>query len=341
MKKILLLLAIILLFPISALAQETEFAATVIEARENFIRVEDDAGKRFTIDRTVDVSGLQSVVPGNKVKVANILRKDGTEQFVIVDFVRYPWLIVLIILFIVVMIALNKKHGLKSLLNIGVMGIIVFFGIIPLILKGWSPVAVTVLGGTLAMLVSIYISYGINKKSHSAILSIALGLLATGILSAIAIRLVSLTGFVTEEATFLVAMGYEHINIRGLLLAAIMIGALGVFDDLAISQASVVEELHKANPNMNKKDLFTSALRVGQDHTSAMVNTLIFAYLGAAFPLVLLIAIGETPFDSLAGILNHETVATELVRTLIGTLIILLLMPIATIIPTALLFRKK
>jgi len=342
MKKILFALTLLLLcLPTAAKAEETTFPATVVEVQETFIRIENEVGKRFTIDRTVDVSGRQSVVAGNKVTVASIEHEDGNPQYIIIDFIRYPWMIGLIILFIISIILLNKKHGIISLLNIMLVGGIILYGIVPLILRGWSPVMVTTLGGSIAMLISIYLSYGINKKSHSAIISIAISLLLTGILSALAIQVASLTGFVSDEATFLVAIGYDHINIKGLLLAAIMIGALGVFDDLAISQASVVYELIEANPRIKKTALFHAALRVGQDHTSAMVNTLLFAYIGAAFPLVLLLSIGEAPFGSLTQILNHEVVATELVRTLIGTLVILLLMPVTTIIATTLLFKKQ
>ena len=227
-------------------------------------------------------------------------------------------------------IIISGKQGLRSLFNLFLTFIIIIFVVIPLVLKGWNPVLAVVGGGSLAMFFTIYITYGINRKSHGTLISIIVSLFLAGALSTFFVKFSSLTGFVEEEATFLITLGYSTLDMRGILLAAIIVGTLGVVDDLAISQISLVKELSEVNKKMKKIELFRSALRVGRDHTSSMVNTLVLAYTGAAFPLMILFTLGHPPFDSFHSILNNEVVATEIVRTLVGSIALLLTMPIST-----------
>ena len=126
----------------------------------------------------------------------------------------------------------------------------------------------------------------------------------------------------------------------GLLLAAIIIGTMGVLDDVAISQVSVVNELLEADRSMSTQKLFQATMRVGRDHTSAIVNTLVLAYLGASFPLVILLTSGQPPFDTFLNIINHEVIATEIVRTLIGSIGIIAIMPISSLIAISILKKQ-
>lgn len=339
MKKILfVILFLFLLLPSSIFAkkdgstQRKTIRAEIIDVEEGFLRAEDKHRNRYSIGKDSSIKRPGQIHEGDQVILEQIKKVDGETQYVISSFVRYWPLIILFFLFVLSLLFVNGKRGFKSLINLGVTFCVIVFFIIPMILKGWSPVWISVIGGTVAMLWNIYFSHGINKKSHSAVAGIGLSLLIVGVLSTIFIDLASLSGFADEETTIIQAIGYENINMRGLLLAAILIGALGVLDDLVISQVSVVKELINNKPKINKKDLFSSAMRVGHDHTSAIVNTLVLAYTSSAFPLAILLSIGVPPFESFTSALNNEIVATELVRMLTGSIGILLSMPIATIV---------
>lgn len=266
--------------------------------------------------------------------------RDGQKEYIISSFDRSGSIIMLFVLFAIVLVLVNGKRGLKSLLNLVITYSIILSIIIPLILNGWSPVLVTVVGGIIAMGWNVYFSHGINKKSHATMAGIASSLLIVGVLGWLFIRYSSLSGSIEQGVNILYGVGYKNINFRGLLLAAVLIGALGVLDDLVVSQVSVVKELKDKNPDIPKTELFKSAMRVGHDHTSAIVNTLVLAYTSASFPLVILFSVGVKPFNSLTNTLNNETVATEIVRMLVGGIGILLSMPIATVIATYL-FKEE
>ncbi|MBU1721603.1 YibE/F family protein, partial [Patescibacteria group bacterium] len=337
MIKKIIIITFLCLLPIITFAQEEEkviFEAKVIDATDTYLRIENNQGERFIIDKDIEVGALSKAAKGNNILVEDMTLADGTQRYMIVDFVRRAWVIALIALFVLIVWLTNGKKGMKSLINLVVTLVIALWIIIPLILKGWPPVWVTLLGGTIAMTWNMYFSYGRTSKARQALLGIIITLALTGILASIFVYLTSLTGFVDDETTFLVALGYTNINMQGLLLAAIIIGSLGVIDDLVINQVSVVEELRDASPNMKKKELFMRAIRIGQDHTGAMINTLILAYIGAAFPLTILIYLREGPFGTLMSTLNNEVIATEIVRTLIGSIGLLLAMPISTWIAT-------
>jgi uncharacterized membrane protein len=342
-KRIQVFLALIAIFstiPLISHAQEV-IEAEVISTNGSTILLEDEGGERYRIDSGPDTMIQNELSAGNKVTITALddtLPKEE-QTYIITGFVRIPALILLSLVFLGMLIAVNGKKAFLSLINLSATLAILFLGVTPLILKGYPPVWVTVIGGTIAMLVSIYISHGFTKKSHAAIVSIGVSLGAVGLLSSLFVDAASLTGFVSDEATLLSILN-GAVSIKGLLLAGMIIGALGVLDDLTISQISLVKELLRANPNMHTKELLHAAHRVGHDHTSAMVNTLVLAYAGATFPLVMLIAIGEPPFDTLSNILNHELIATELVRTLVGSIGILCSMPISTLIAVRL-YRGK
>ncbi len=323
-------------------AQETRFKAKIVDIADTFVRVERvDNGERYAIEQNFDVIGRKQFRMGDMVLVNEIQMEDGQNQYVIVDFVRRAWIYLLVALFMLTVALVGGKQGLRSLFNLFLTLLIVLFVIIPLVLRGWNPVAVVVGGGSVAMLFNIYITYGFNKKSHGTLLSVVGSLVVSGLLSGFFVKYASLTGFVQEEAAFIVTMGYTELDMRGILLAAIIVGALGVIDDLAISQMSLVKELADSNKKMPKREMFKAAFRVGRDHTSSMVNTLVLAYAGAAFPLMILFTLGNPPFDSLSSILNNEAVATEIVRTLVGSIGLLLSMPIATWVGVWLFGKKK
>jgi uncharacterized membrane protein len=161
-------------------------------------------------------------------------------------------------------------------------------------------------------------------------------LLLTGTLAALFVLVAKLTGSGDENALFLLQMLNTQINLRGLLLGGMIIGALGVLDDLVTTQASAVFELHHANPSLGMRPLFRSAMRIGQDHVAATVNTLVLAYAGASLPMLLMFSLGRGDYGMLV---NFQLVAEEIVRTLVGSLGLVAAVPLTTLI--AILFALR
>jgi uncharacterized membrane protein len=169
--------------------------------------------------------------------------------------------------------------------------------------------------------------YGWNLKTHSAVVGILVSLIITGSISAFFINFTRLTGFGDENAMFLVQLTSQNINMRGLLLAGMIIGALGVLDDLVISQASAVFELHSTNQELGFKTLYQRAMNIGKDHVAATVNTLVLAYAGASLPMLLLFSISN---QDPAMLINISYIAEEIVRTLVGSIGLIASIPITT-----------
>jgi uncharacterized membrane protein len=184
--------------------------------------------------------------------------------------------------------------------------------------------------------VTLYLTYGWNLKTHAAVLSMAIVLLLTGLLAGLFVVITRLTGSGDENALFLLQMLNTQINLRGLLLGGMIIGALGVLDDLVTTQASAVFELHHANESFGFQQLFQSAMRIGQDHVAATVNTLVLAYAGASLPMLLMFSLGRGDYATL---INFQFIAEEIVRTLVGSLGLIAAVPLTTAI--AILFALR
>lgn len=265
---------------------------------------------------------------GETILVMINQRVDDNSTFVtFIDFERRASLLWLFAVFVLVSVLISGWKGFRSLIGILFsLGIIIFF-IIPQILAGKDPVLVSILGSFIFLSVSMYLVYGWTLKTHSAVAGILLALFITGLLSAFFIDFTRLTGFGDENAMFLVQQNTAQINLRGLLLAGMLIGALGVLDDLVISQASAVFELHSANSKLDLKFLFRRAMNIGRDHVAATVNTLVLAYAGAALPMLLLFSMNSGDYALLS---NMSMVAEEIVRTLVGSIGLFLSVPITT-----------
>jgi len=328
------LICIILFFMIVSSAyalEESQFRAQVFRVEGDHVQVEDTFGQRFDIDTSIGVGNGRRIHAGDKVIVNKVEMDDGSLRYFIVDMLRTPWVFGLIILFIVSVIVFGRKHGFRSLITVVVTLLLIVYVVIPLILDGWNPLFATMIGISVALFFSIYFVYGWTKISHASIIAILACMGLAGILSWFFITMLSLSGFVSDEATYLVAIGFVNIDMRGLLLAAVLVGTLGVLDDVVVSQVSVIQELQD-NGVSDAKTLYASAMRVGRNHMSSMINTLIFAYTGASFPLMILFTLHQAPFDSISSIVNNEIVATELLRSLIGSIILLASVPLTTVI---------
>lgn len=267
--------------------------------------------------------------PGDQVFVTLGRRPDGALDVFFVDFVRERALLVLLGIFVAAILFMARWKGLRSLLALGFSLWVIIGYIIPHILAGEDPVQVSLVGAGLLLGVTLYLTYGWNLKTHASVLSMILVLLITGLLATMFLGIARLNGFGSEEALFLEQMSQVRINLRGLLLGGIIIGALGVLDDLVTTQAAVVFELHHTDPTLRWRNLFHKAMRVGQDHVSATVNTLVLAYAGSSLPMLLLFSLGNGNYDFL---LNYELVSEEIVRTLVGSLGLMTAVPLTTLL---------
>lgn len=266
---------------------------------------------------------------GNEVVIAYAEDSTGGETYLITDYVRRTPLLALFLIFVVVTVIIGKWKGLSSILGMGVSFMVILRFILPSIYSGSDPVTIAILGSLAIIPVTFFLSHGFNRKTLVAIVGTLISLIVTGILATLFVEATKLTGFASEEAGFLNVFKEGTINIKGLLLAGIIIGVLGVLDDITISQSAIVQELKLANPELKAKELYSKAMSVGKDHIASMVNTLILVYTGAALPLLLLFVDNPRPFSEL---INYEIIADEVVRTLVGSIGLVLAVPITTFI---------
>jgi len=231
-----------------------------------------------------------------------------------------------VLAFAALVLLTGRWKGLRALIGLAASLAIVILFVLPAILDGASPPGVALVGSLAIMLVTLVITHGFGPKMLAAALGTTTALLLTLGLGSLSIGLTHLTGLSSDEAIFIRASVGE-ISITGLLLAGMLIGALGVLDDLTVTQASTVLALRRANPALGFRRLFESAIAVGHDHIAATVNTLVLAYAGAALPILLIFSLGGTsPGDAL----NSESVAAEIVATLVGSIGLIAAVPLTT-----------
>jgi len=255
-----------------------------------------------------------------------------------VDYVRSKPLLILLIAFIVSMLIMGRWKGLGSLVSLGVSMMMIIGYVIPHILAGEDPVKVSLIGSVILLAATLYLTYGWNLKTHASVASIMVSLLITGALSVFFVYLTRLTGYGDENATYLMQFSSVPIDPRGLLLGGMIIGSLGVLDDLVTSQSAAVVEIHDANPSLGFRRTLQKAMRIGQDHVAATVNTLVLAYTGAALPLLLIFTLGN---GSYSYFINSEFLAEEIVRTLVGSLGLIAAVPISTFLATVIILYQE
>ncbi len=263
---------------------------------------------------------------------------DGQPFYFILDFVRRPSLLLLSIIFIVVTIIVGRLKGFSSLLSMAITFAGIFLFLIPQLLAGRDPILTSLLTSLFIIPITFYLSHGFNQKTTIALFSTIITLAFTAFLASAFINLSRLSGYSTEEAVYLQNIAGGRINIRGLLLASIIIGTLGILDDITISQAAIVQQLINASERKYIKKIYASAMSVGRDHIASMVNTLVLAYTGAALPLLLLFFDGSHTFLAL---INRELIAEEIIRTLVSSLGLILAVPLTTVFAAQLLKKEK
>jgi uncharacterized membrane protein len=291
-----------------------------------------DAGE----DVELQLSAIQGfdpdLDPGDDIRVTKAPEPPPGQEavagpgYAFYDFERGTPMLVLAIAFAAIVLLFGRWRGALSLAGLGISLALVLLFVVPAILDGEPALAVAVVGSLAVALITIPLAHGAGPKSLAAVLGTAASLLLTALLALIFTKATHLTGLSSEEGTFLQLAGAD-LSLEGLLLAGMVIGALGVLDDVTVSQASTVLALRAANPQLRFRELFGTALRVGRDHVSATVNTLVLAYVGASLPLLLIfsstdLGVGEA--------LSTELVAKEVVATLVGSIGLIAAVPLTT-----------
>lgn len=256
---------------------------------------------------------------------------DGDELYSVSEPDRRNGLYILIGLFVASVLIFGGWQGLRSLLSLfGSLFIIVYL-LLPNILKGYSPLVIAIGLSIVIVALTMYLTHGFNRRTHSAFLGTVISILITGLLATYAVSMTHLSGFSSDEVIYLNLDTKGMLDFSKLLLGAIIIGALGVLDDITITQATVVEEIKNTDVNLSRTEVYKKALRVGREHVGALVNTLALAYAGASLPLLLLFY--NSP-EATSMILNREIFAVEVVRTIVGSIGLILAVPLTTAIST-------
>lgn len=261
---------------------------------------------------------------------------DG-NAYQLVDFQRTVPLALLAALFAVVVLVLGRWQGVKALAALVISFLVLVLFVLPAIIAGESPLLVAVVGAGVIMFVVLYLTHGLSARTSTAVLGTMVSLALIGVLGALWAAFGKLTGLDEDTAT-LVGLLNRPIDTRGLLLAGVVIGALGVLDDVTVTQTSAVWELRAANPSLTRRQLYAAALRIGRDHVASAVNTLVMAYAGAALPLLLYSSISGV---GLGNILTSQSVAQEIVRTLVGSVGIVAAVPVTTALAAAVAVQER
>jgi uncharacterized membrane protein len=263
---------------------------------------------------------------GDKLVVQYLPENPVELRYFFQDFQRGPPLLALAIIFSVAVIVLGRWQGVRALLALAVTGVILIGFAFPSIIDGHDPTAVALVVAVLIALVALYLTHGVTEMITVALLGTFAALGLTAILAVVFTRLAHFTGFGNEDAYYL-QFASAQINVKGLILAGIIVGSLGVLDDVTVTQASAVWQLHQANPSYTARHLYQSAVTIGRDHIASTVNTLVLAYAGASLPLLLLFAQAGR---SLTDVVTGELVAVEVVRTLVGSIGLVAAVPVTT-----------
>ncbi|MEU3751867.1 YibE/F family protein [Streptomyces olivoreticuli] len=283
-----------------------------------------DKGRTFT--ELVQPNASRHYSVGQEVVLAYAPKAPKNLQYAVSDVDRTLPMALLAGLFALAVVVVGRLRGVFALVALVIsFGVLTLF-ILPAILHGSDPLLVAVIGGSAIMLIALYMCHGLNARTSVAVVGTLTSLMLIGLLGALFTQWAHLTGD-TDDQTGLVHGLYPGIEIRGLLLAGIIIGSLGVLDDVTVTQTSAVWELKEANPDASWRKLYGAGMRIGRDHIASVVNTLVMAYAGASLPLMLLFSIADSGIERVA---TSEIVAEEIVRTLVGSIGLVASVPVTT-----------
>lgn len=297
-----------------------EFATLEITSGET-------VGDTPVLETSLDASGA-NLEPGDRILVNVDRLDDGRALYSFNDFQRGRSMTVLVVLFVLAVLVLGRWKGAGALAGLVVSLAVLTAFALPSLLDGNAPLLVAIVAASSIAFVAIFLAHGVNIASAVSLLSSFVSLVVTGLLGWIFVESANFTGYTEESSFFLNAFGVP-IDARGILLAGIIIGSLGVLDDVIVTQVSAVAQLKRARPDSGWRELFRPALDIGRDHVSSTVNTLFLAYAGAALPLLLLFSEAR---QSISGVATREVVAVEIVRALVGSIGLVASVPISTLL---------
>lgn len=349
MKIILSVSAVFLFFASPALAQtayeevqvilSAEVVAITDERSERIIGTDTDAVVQTVSARLLEGDNEDQLVTfrsdlirlkeGDRIFLTHVKDIDGREIFILKDVDRGSGLIFLLLIFIALLLLFAGWQGARALgsLFLSILGIV--FVLLPAILAGYDPILMSLLISVVILALALYGTHGFGAISTIAFVGTVSAVLVTSGIAWWFVNILRLSGYGSDASVYLNFATRGELDLSGLLLGSIIIGVLGVLDDISITQASVVRELRIANMKLSVLDLYQRGIKVGRDHVGSLVNTLALAYVGAALPLVLLFSTSEAP---LYFSLNQEVIASELVRILVGSIGLILAVPLTTIL---------
>jgi uncharacterized membrane protein len=292
----------------------------IVEVRDG-----EGAGDFQQIDLPPDVVAA-GVEKGDTLVLTRDGGAEGGPTYQFSDYARGTPVIVLAVLFAVVVGAVARLRGLASLVGLAFAFAVLLWFLLPGLLSDHSPMLVSLVGSSAIMFVVLYLSHGFSARTTTALVGTLFGLALVAVLGSVAVGVARLTGLTSEETTML--HNYDPaLNFSGLVLAGVVVAGLGVLNDVTITQASAVWQLREASPEMTWRELFGRGMAVGRDHIASTVYTIVFAYAGASLPLLLLFELYHQPFWT---VLTSSAVAEEVIRTLVGSIALVLAVPVTT-----------
>ena len=284
----------------------------------------DDSGREYVLAFASTPTLAYDPQPGDRIRVLKL----ENDDLVFTDFIRDSTLLTLLITYIVVVIAVAWWRGLGALLGLTMAFGIVLFYTVPALLDGSHPLTVGLVTGTGALFALLYLAHGVNSRTSTAYLGTLAGLLVTTALGAWAVTSSKLSGLWDEQAEHLAYIA-PHVSLPGVILCGVILAGLGVLNDVTVTQASAVWELRGARPDASRWELFVRGMRIGRDHIASTVYTISFAYVGAALPTVIVVSLYDR--GALETLTSYE-IAEEIVRTLVGSIGLVLAVPLTTAI---------
>ena len=350
--------------PVFVFAQENTvkdefYRARVVQVSEDVVKKDDasvsiiqkirvrilsgsEKGNEYDITQSTEFSSAkkQNIEQGDVFVVAKTALDSGEIRWDVIDQYRLLRMIWVFAVFIGIVIFFTRKRGVMSLVGLAVSVAILGFVVIPQILSGGNPLVWCLAGALIIAIVSLYLAHGFSTRTSIAVVGTFITVLLSVGVGALFVWLTRLSGAGSEDVFYLqlTQLGMS-LDVRGLLLSGMIIGALGVLDDVTTAQSAVVEELHLANPSFSGQELYKRGLSVGREHITSLVNTLALAYIGASFPLFLYIPLNKSE-QPVWLLFNSEFLVEEIVRTLVGSTVLVLAVPITTVI-AAMVFSKK
>ncbi len=268
--------------------------------------------------------GAPEIESGDRIVLIETIGADG-PAYAIVDHQRATSMWLLVVAFVLALAAFGGWRGVRAVVGLVVTFALLLFFVVPAILAGESPLVVAIVGAAAITLTVLFLTHGFTLSTSIAVVGTLISLALTGALAALVVSVMHLTG-VTDDLSMSLGTSFT-VNLQGLLLAGIVIGSLGVLDDVTVTQAATVDEISSANPRYGTRELYRAGIRVGRSHIASVVNTIVLAYAGSSLPLLILIIANN---ESLSGVVTDQLIAQEVVRSVVATLGLIAAVPVTT-----------